>query len=111
MRKVSWADLAKPDNLLKIDHIDSFASICCLGYQLEMGRHRCTPLSGDIGEKDARDRRQRLAIANSRGRAPLVVPRYREQKKPAWPNTLRYSITPAYSSTDHPARPGCPSDS
>jgi hypothetical protein len=30
------------------------------------------------------------------------------EKKPAWPNTPRHSITPAYSSTDLPALPGCP---
>ncbi len=30
------------------------------------------------------------------------------QKKPAWSKTLRYSTTPAYSSTGPPAKPQCP---
>jgi hypothetical protein len=30
------------------------------------------------------------------------------KKKPAWWNTLRYSTTPAYSSTGPPAKPECP---
>jgi hypothetical protein len=32
----------------------------------------------------------------------------RAKKKPAWSNTLRYSATPAYSSTGPPALSGCP---
>ena len=40
-------------------------------------------------------------------RTPLVGPK----KKPAWSRTLRSPTTPAYSSTDRPEPPGCPSSS
>src|SRR6185312_15957304 len=41
----------------------------------------------------------------------MAVPCNRMQKKPAWLRDLSPSTTPAYSSTDHPERPGCPSSS
>src|SRR5713101_8198496 len=45
-------------------------------------------------------------VPSSHRCAPLLV---EEQKIPAWPNTLRYSATPAYSLIGPPARPGYPS--
>ena len=39
------------------------------------------------------------------------IPRRQEQKKPTWRNTLRYSTTSAYSLTNPPEVPGCPSPS
>ena len=41
----------------------------------------------------------------------LTVPSDKKTKKPAWWNTRRYSTTPAYSSTNLPAQPGCSSSS
>src|SRR5439155_24311587 len=48
------------------------------------------------------------------GITPQTPPRacrHLRKKKPAWRNARGHSTTPAYSLTDSPAAPGCPSQS
>ena len=40
--------------------------------------------------------------------AGAAIRQHRKTKKPTWRKTRRYSTTSAYSSTNPPARPGCP---
>jgi len=67
--------------------------------------HLCSYAAGTLRNIGAINPSMECALALA------TVPRRERKKKPTWPNTLRYSLTSAYSSTSppvHTRRTGLP---